>query len=417
MASDYREIISSYHIDLDGPEIAIGGVVVSRITQVTGTPVYIYNEKTIWKQAAELSGVLTSLNMRQWRINYAIKANRSAVVLRSLRRLPYVCIDACSPREVDRALLMGWSPQHISLTASMLANKDLQHIAQLGVHVTLDNLSAIRRYRAFVPEGTSIGLRVDPEASGIGYMSDPLFEYSSSKLGILPSDFPEAVRYATSLGFVVDTIHFHSGWGMQTKDAAAFARILSIVSDLAKEFPCIETVNVGGGLTVPYTRHDAPLPCGVWADLLRTHFAAHPTLKNIACEIGTFLLAPAGCLVCEVNTLNVKGVTTWAGVDAGFPTNLLFYHYAIPLQVFRVREPSHAHTTHVNIASNINEAKDGFGNSVSLPPLVEGDLLLLFPVGAYGSAMASDHCMRGDFAEAIVLADGSVEIEEVSGRS
>ena len=55
-----------------------------------------------------------------------------------------------------------------------------------------------------------------------------------------------------------------------------------------------------------------------------------------------------------------------------------------------------------NVAGNINEAGDVFARGRMLPDLHEGDLVALLPAGAYGSSMASDHCLRGSFAEHLV---------------
>jgi diaminopimelate decarboxylase len=44
---------------------------------------------------------------------------------------------------------------------------------------------------------------------------------------------------------------------------------------------------------------------------------------------------------------------------------------------------------------------------LALPPLAEGDLLALLNVGGYGSAAASNHCMRGEFREYLMLDHGS----------
>ena len=56
----------------------------------------------------------------------------------------------------------------------------------------------------------------------------------------------------------------------------------------------------------------------------------------------------------------------------------------------------------VHVAGNINEANDVFARSLPLPPLAEGDLLALYPAGAYGASMASDHCLRGLPAEVLL---------------
>ena len=51
------------------------------------------------------------------------------------------------------------------------------------------------------------------------------------------------------------------------------------------------------------------------------------------------------------------------------------------------------------IAGNINEAIDIFANDVSLPGIQVGESLALLNAGGYGATMASNHCMRGSFAE------------------
>ena len=48
---------------------------------------------------------------------------------------------------------------------------------------------------------------------------------------------------------------------------------------------------------------------------------------------------------------------------------------------------------------NINEAIDVLAEEVVLPRLQEGDVVALLNAGGYGSAMASNHCMRGAFTE------------------
>jgi diaminopimelate decarboxylase len=60
----------------------------------------------------------------------------------------------------------------------------------------------------------------------------------------------------------------------------------------------------------------------------------------------------------------------------------------------------------VTIAGNINEAIDVFAEDVELPPIAEGDVLAFMNTGGYGAAAASNHCMRGEFREYLLLGDG-----------
>jgi len=57
----------------------------------------------------------------------------------------------------------------------------------------------------------------------------------------------------------------------------------------------------------------------------------------------------------------------------------------------------------VTIIGNINEALDVWYTNIDMPPLHENDALALINAGAYSSSMASNHCMRGEFREFLLL--------------
>jgi diaminopimelate decarboxylase len=55
------------------------------------------------------------------------------------------------------------------------------------------------------------------------------------------------------------------------------------------------------------------------------------------------------------------------------------------------------------LVGNINEALDVWYADVLLPPVASGDFLALINAGAYSASMASNHCMRGEFREFLLL--------------
>jgi diaminopimelate decarboxylase len=75
----------------------------------------------------------------------------------------------------------------------------------------------------------------------------------------------------------------------------------------------------------------------------------------------------------------------------------------IPEEAHHQHESQDTPRERVTIAGNINEALDLLAEDVVLPALREGDLLALLNVGGYGSASSSNHCMRGQFAEYLLL--------------
>ena len=231
----------------------------------------------------------------------------------------------------------------------------------------------------------------------VGYGHDPKVVYGNAKFGFPVADLPAALDSARAAGLVPDVLHMHCGWGLQIGDLAAFDAAMARLEH-AVAVAGVRKVNVGGGLGARQRASDAPLPLADWADVLRRRFAG----LEIHCEPGTFVVAHAGVLLCEVTQVEAKAGVTWVGLDAGHNVNVYAAHYGIPMDLVRLDQPEAPATTVVNVAGNLNEAGDVFARGRALPALGEGDLVALLPAGAYGSAMASDHCMRGEVREVVV---------------
>lgn len=274
----------------------------------------------------------------------------------------------------------------------MLSDRDLRHFARQGVHVNLDSLSALRRWAAIDGHQPTVGLRLNPILR-VGWSEDPKLSYGGSKFGFDADAILNAAADAASLGLTVDELHMHAGWGLQSSSAPLLAGIFARLASLSRAIPTVHTVNVGGGLCWRQRAEDEPLTVSAWAALLCEHLA--PTGVTIACEPGTFLMASSGVLVAEVNTVERRQSGIWVGIDAGHNVNCYAAHYGIPHEIISVANPLAAVANKMHVAGNINEANDIFARSVALPELHEGDLIALYPAGAYGASMASDHCMRG----------------------
>ena len=378
--------------------LEMGGRRVADLVRSTGTPVYLYDAARIRAQAARLRSAFGAHGLRG-RVRYALKANRFPAVLRVLREEGDVGIDSCSPREVEHAFAAGFRPDEVTVTASSLTERDVAAFAAAGVHVNLDHPTAIRRYAARVPRGTRIGLRIDPFVQ-VGYGVNEKTAYAGGKLGLAPEAFDDAVSVARDAGLVVDTVHAHLGWGLREQDEPDVRKGFALLAELARRVPTIDTVNVGGGLGARLREEDRPLDPFRWAAAIADTIG--PLGVTVACEPGTFLVADAGLLVVEVTAEWEKRGVRWIGVNAGHAVNVYAAHYSLPLEMIPAADPCAARTVPTSVAGNINESGDVFARGRPLPPLREGELVAFFPCGAYGSSMASDHCLRGRPAEEVV---------------
>lgn len=378
--------------------LTMDGVSLYELAQRYGTPLYVYSRPTVRRQLAALQKLLDQA-AGKYKLYYAMKANRNPDILATVRGIAGVGIDTCSPREVATARGAGFAADEISFNAGMLSDRDLDYLAHTSVHCTLDSFSALQRYGARVQPGTAVGLRFDSGISA-SYGQHPKMVYGKSKFGFEVEECAAALTAAAAAGLIVDSVAMHIGWGLPQESADlvdwAFARL----AEVARQAPSLKTINIGGGLGGRYLAADRPLSLDTWSQLIASHLSSIGA--TIVCEPGTWVVAPAGVLVVEVNTVETRRQIQWIGVDAGYAINPLPAMYDIPLEILPLRKPLARPTHTAHIAGHINEGLDLWAKARLLPHVREGDLLAFFPAGAYGSSMASNHCLRGDFNEVAV---------------
>jgi diaminopimelate decarboxylase len=367
-----------------------------------GTPAFVYHTARVRENLERLAGALEAARVPH-DLYFALKANRHGPLLDFLRSLGRCGIDACSPAEIERALAHGFREEDISFTGHAVSERDLDLIqAHPGVHVNCDAISTIRRLGRRCP-GRTIGIRLNP---GLGAGYNDRLRYAGekpTKFGIYPDRFEEAIETARSAGMVVDTLHFHVGSGYQGEALDVLDQVLHGAAKIVAAHPQIRRLNVGGGLGVRMAEHETPIDLARWAGIVARHTL--PQGLRVAVEPGDYFVKDAGLLLAQVNTVEDKAGVRFVGVDAGLGILNLRPYYGIPYVVAPLRPRLDAPRERVTISGNINEAIDLLAEDVELPALEEGDFLALLNVGGYGSAAASNHCMRGAYRE--VLLGGS----------
>jgi diaminopimelate decarboxylase len=366
-----------------------------------GTPAYVYRAGRVRENLERLSGALASAGVAH-DLYYALKANRYPPLLRAIRATGRCGVDACSPAEVRHALAHGFDESQVSFTGHAVSEPDLDVLAaHPGVHVNCDAISTIRRLGRRSP-GRAIGIRLNP---GVGAGYNDRLRYAGAKptkFGVYPDRFEEALATAAESGLAVDTLHFHVGSGYQGDAVDVLDQVLAGAGRLLDAHPGIRRLNVGGGIGVRMTETDVPVDLARWAAVIARHVV--PRGLRVAVEPGDYLVKDAGLLLVQVNTVEDKAGTRFVGVDAGLGILNLWAYYGIPYVVAPLALRPGARRERVTISGNINEAIDLLAEDVELPALEEGDFLALINVGGYGSAAASNHCMRGEYRE-ILLPD------------
>ncbi len=390
-------------LSLHDGSLIFAGRVVHELAGQFGTPSFFYNAHRVTENIRRLRAALDQTGLKnRYGIKYAMKANRFAPLLTHIKGTGLAGIDACSPEEVVHAIGCGFGAEEISFTATSLSDTDLSRLSRInGLAMNCDSLSTIRRWGA-LRAGGNIGIRVNP-AMGIGRAQNEKLQYSgavTTKFGIYREQFSEAVALARHHGLTISTIHFHTGCGYLTPQLETWNAIIKNCLWFVDQLDSVATVNVGGGLGVPHVETDSTLDLTRWARILADHFAHRPLTIEI--EPGDYLVKDTGILLLTINTVEKKQDTVFVGVDAGFNLAVEPAVYGLPFHPVPATSRGGARTP-VTIAGNINEALDIWYAGIAMPPLSEGQCLALINAGAYSSSMSSNHCMRGEFKEFLLL--------------
>ncbi len=392
-----------------GRELHLGGVSLDQAARAAGTPAFFYSASRVQANLRRLEGALATTGLRT-SIKYAMKANRYGPLLTSMRLSGLCGIDACSPNELRHAIRCGFRASDISYTNTSVSEADLAVLARHPeTWINCDSLSSIRRLARVAP-GREIGLRINP-ALGVGYGENQLLRYAgerTSKFGIYREHFDEALALAAEVGLKVRGIHFHVGCGYLNGQLDAWREVLRECTKFLDKLPECRLVNLGGGLGVPHVATDRPLDLQRWSSIVRETFGGRGV--EVWVEPGDYIAKDAGVLVLQVNTVERKRTTDFIGVDGGFNLAMEPAFYKLPCEPVPARlnaDPAEAFfdARPVTIAGNINEALDLWAENVPLPAVREGDLLVMLNAGGYASGMGSDHCMRAQATEHLIVSD------------
>jgi diaminopimelate decarboxylase len=278
-----------------------------------GTPAYVYDQATLRRNA---EACLAFPNAFGLTVRFAMKACPNASVLQLFESLG-LHFDASSGWETERALRAGLSAQKISLATQELPHNfpDLQ---RRGVLFTACSLQQLDRFGRQFP-GEKIGLRLNP-GLGSGHSGKTNVGGPGSSFGIWHEWLNRVHQIVAAHELRVVKIHTHIGSG---SDPAVWERVAKMTLGLAREFPAVETVNLGGGFKVGRVAGEKTTDLQKIGKTVKTLFQAHAkeTGRKLKLEIepGTYLVALAGALVTTVQDL----VSTGAGgyeflkLDAG----------------------------------------------------------------------------------------------------
>ncbi len=378
-------------------------VAVSAIARAVGTPFYCYSHATLARHAQVFTDSLKAVKPL---VCFAVKSNSNIAVLKTLAAQG-LGADVVSEGELRRALAAGIPANKIVFSGVGKTRSEMAFALEAGIlqfNIESDReLFALDEVARGIGKKAPIALRVNPDVDAKTHAKISTGK-KENKFGIDIDQAPDIYARAHALENIqVQGVSVHIG-SQLTELApfrAAYARVRTLVESLRKNGIAIRTIDLGGGLGVPYARDDAPPPPAEYGALVTEMFGDFGA--DFIFEPGRLISGNAGILVTQV--LYVKhAAQTYVIVDAGMNDLMRPALYDAVHQIVPVQETG-AKSAVVSVVGPVCESTDIFLKDVSMPLPSEGDLLAFRTAGAYGASLSNTYNSRLLVPEVMVKGD------------
>ncbi|QDT64983.1 diaminopimelate decarboxylase [Calycomorphotria hydatis] len=391
--------------------LPISGDVISDIAEKFPTPFHLYDEKGIRENARRLNAAFAwNPGFQEY---FAVKATPNPYLLQVLAE-EGCGADCSSEAELLLCERVGLTGDDVMFTSNNTLAKEYAVANKLGAIINLDDLSHIPYLAENVglPETLCFRFNPGPLREGNVIIGDP----QEAKYGFTKEQLIEGYRQAREGG--VKRFGLHTMVASNELDPAFFietARMLfELVVEIQKQTGIeIDFVNLGGGIGIPYRPDDKPVDYDFIGDGVRKLYESMIVPAGldplaVLMENGRCMTGPYGMLVTRA--IHHKDIyKKYVGVDACMahlmrPGMYGAYHHISVLG----KEEAEPNTT-VDVVGSLCENNDKFAIDRQLPPIEEGDLLVIHDAGAHGHSMGFQYNGKLRSAELLLKEDGSVQ--------
>lgn len=369
------------------------GVALADIARREGTPAYVYSRAQILENFRAYE---EAFGNAPHRVCYAVKANGNLAILKLLSEAGGG-FDIVSGGELYRVLQAGADPASVIFSGVGKTAQELDYALEHGIRsfncesepelALLDSLAARRGGQA------RVALRVNPDvdASTHPYISTGLRKH---KFGIDITEAEAVYERAKALqSLTLEGVSCHIG--SQILDIApmleVFDKMVALVQRLRGQGLPIRTLDLGGGLGVPYKPGENAPDIGDYVQAMCERVKGHDL--EILIEPGRSIVAQAGVLLTRVLYRKANGDRQFVIVDAGMndlirPALYHSHHEIIPLR------QNHAGTITADVVGPVCESGDFLARGREIANVMPGDLLAVCTAGAYAFVAASNYNAR-----------------------
>jgi diaminopimelate decarboxylase len=363
------------------------------LAEQIGTPFYCYSTATLTRHYKVFSEHFSDIGAK---VCYAVKTNGNVAVLKTLAKLGSGA-DVVSEGEIRLALAAGIKASDIVFSGVGKTAQEMAYaldcdIFQFNVE-SEPELQLLNEVAKAKGKKAKVAIRINPDVDPRTHAKISTGQ-KETKFGIAMGHAPAVYTLAAALPHIeLQGVSVHIGSQLTSIEPfmKAFAIVRDFVLKLKAQGIVIKTIDLGGGLGIPYGKDEPPLPDS-YAQTAKREM--HGLGCQLIFEPGRMLVGNAGVLVSRVIYVKKSESKTFLIIDAGMndlirPTLYDAYHEIVP-----VKEPKDAKTTPMDVVGPVCETGDIFAEGRSLPPMQAGDLVAFRSAGAYGASMAGTYNAR-----------------------
>lgn len=386
---------------------------IEEIVKTYPTPFHIYDEKGI-RENARLLKKAFSWN-KGYKEYFAVKATPNPYLMQVLRE-EGCGVDCSSLTELMLSDAVGFSGDEIMFSSNVTPVEDFKLARKLNSYINFDDITHIDYFKEIAPFAETMCLRYNP--GGDFTLNNEIMDTpKDAKYGMTRPQLKEAI--IKLMGYGVKHFGIHAFLASNTTDNGYYPKLASILFELAvemkKETGChIAFINLSGGVGVAYRPEQKSNDIMIIGEGVRKAYEEILTPEGmddvkIFTELGRFMLAPYGHLVCKV--LHQKHIwKEYIGLDACAanlmrPAMYRAYHHITVLG--KENEPcDHLY----DVTGGLCENNDKFAIDRMLPKIDIGDYVVIHDSGAHGFSMGYNYNGKLRSAELLLKEDGTVKL-------
>lgn len=387
--------------------LTIAGQRLDELAERFGTPLYIYDERTLADAVERYRHALDEHYPAGSGITYAGKAFLILAMAQWVKQKGLL-LDCTGAGEIYIAAAASLDRQHILVHGVNKSPEDLDTaLAQAGILV-VDNLTELSH---LIPAYlVSRATRIDQPLPELWLRLRPgvavdTHEYrqtgqEDSKFGMNSRDVVSAIRLCQDNRLPLSGLHFHLGSHFHDPTPLGPALetlldLLAAVKDQTRWQP--KTLSPGGGWGVPYHEDDLPHPdiekyvAFIAQKLVSGCETRRLSLPRLQLEPGRSIAAQAGVAVYRVGAVKITAHRRWLMLDGGMSDNPRPALYGARYTALPVSHPERPLTGAAWLAGPFCESGDILIHDLPMADVRPGEYVAVPVSGAYQLSMSSNY--------------------------